>query len=70
MGGLGVGTGNSYTSLTIPFYPHWHIGGAFVIFFLAAVAGVLACVYMRVTAPAYFKKQTLTRGTPTLVPDE
>jgi len=25
---------------------------------------------MRVTAPAFFKKQTLTRGTPTLVPDE
>ena len=65
-----VGTANSYTSFKLPFYPDWHVGGAFVIFFLAAVAGVLACVYMRVTAPAYFKKQTLTRATPTLVPDE
>jgi len=65
-----VGTGNSYTSFKLPFYPDWHVGGAFVIFLLAAVAGVLACVYMRVTAPAYFKKQTLTRATPTLVPDK
>jgi hypothetical protein len=30
---------------------------------------VAGFVYMRVTAPAYFRKQTLTRGTPTLVPD-
>ena len=65
-----VGTANSYTSFKLPFYPNWHVGGSFVIFLLAAVAGVLACVYMRVTAPAYFKKQTLTRATPTLVPDK
>jgi amino acid transporter len=65
-----VGTQNSYTSLTLPFYPNWHIGGAFMIFFLSAVAGLLAAVYMRVTAPPYFKKQTLTRSTPTLVPDK
>jgi amino acid transporter len=65
-----VGTGNSYTSFTMPFYPYWHLGGAFVIFFLAAVAGLLAFAFMRLTAPAYFRKQTLTRSTPTLVPDE
>ena len=33
------------------------------------LAGVLGFVYMRVTAPAFFRKETLTRGTPTLVPD-
>ncbi len=65
-----VGTGNSYTSFKLPFYPNWHVGGSFTIFFLAAVAGIAACIYMRVTAPAYFKKQTLTRATPTLVPDK
>jgi hypothetical protein len=27
-------------------------------------------VYCRLTGPAFFKKQTLTRATPTLVPDE
>jgi hypothetical protein len=32
--------------------------------------GLLGFIFMRVTAPAFFKKQTLTRGTPTLVPDE
>ena len=36
----------------------------------AALVGVLGFVFMRVTAPAFFKKQTLTRGTPTLVPDQ
>jgi amino acid transporter len=65
-----VGTGNSYTSWTMPFPPHWHIGGAFMIIFLSAVAGLLALLYMRFSAPAFFKKETLTRATPTLVPDE
>jgi amino acid transporter len=64
-----VNTGNSYTSFTVPGI-HWQVGGTFVIAVLAALVGVLGFVYMRVTAPAYFKKQTLTRGTPTLVPDK
>jgi amino acid transporter len=63
-----VNTGNSYTSLTLPGI-HWQVGGTFVIAFLAALAGVIAFVFMRVTAPAFFRKQTLTRSTPTLVPD-
>jgi amino acid transporter len=65
-----VGTGNSYTSFKLPFYPNWHVGGAFMIIFLSALAGLLACTYMRLTAPAYFRKETLTRATATLVPDE
>jgi hypothetical protein len=48
---------------------HWQIGGIFIIAFLAALAGVLGFIFMRVTAPAFFRKETLTRGTPTLVPD-
>ena len=36
----------------------------------AALVGVLGFIFMRVTAPAFFKKQTLTRSTPTLVPDQ
>ncbi len=64
------GTRNSYTSWTLPFSPHWQIGGAFIIVFLAAVAGLIVYLYCRMTAPAYFKKQTLTRSTATLVPDE
>jgi amino acid transporter len=57
-----------YTFWTVPGL-HWQIGGIFIIAFLAALAGVLGFIFMRVTAPAFFRKQTLTRGTPTLVPD-
>ena len=41
-----------------------------MLFLLAALAGIAACIFMRVTAPAYFKKETLTRSTPSLVPDK
>jgi amino acid transporter len=64
-----VATGNSYTSWMLPFQPHWVIGGTFVIAFLSALAGLIVGIYSRVTGPAFFKKETLTRATPTLVPD-
>jgi amino acid transporter len=63
-----VATGDSYTSLTLPGI-HWQVGGTFVIAFLAALAGVIVFVIMRLIAPPFFKKQTLTRSTATLVPD-
>ncbi len=63
-----VATGDSYTSWKVPVL-HWVMGGAFVIIALSAVAGVLFFLYCRFTAPAFFKKETLTRATPTLVPD-
>jgi amino acid transporter len=64
-----VATQNSYTSWLMPFWPHWYIGGVFVIAFLSALAGLVCGIIMRFVRPAYFKKETLTRGTPTLVPD-
>jgi amino acid transporter len=64
-----INTGQSYTRYTVPGL-HWVIGGAFVVIFLSMIAGLLFYLYCRVTAPAFFKKQTLTRSTPTLVPDE
>jgi len=60
---------NSYTHWTVPGL-HWEIGGIFLIALGAAIVGVLGFTFMRLTAPAFFKKQTLTRGTPTLVPDQ
>jgi amino acid transporter len=60
---------NSLTSWTVPGLG-WHIGGIFLIALGAALVGLLAFIAMRITAPAFFKKQTLTRSTPTLVPDE
>jgi len=60
---------SGYTSWSMP-GTHWQIGGIFIIAFGAAIAGVLGFVFMRLTAPAFFRKQTLTRSTPTLVPED
>ncbi len=57
-----------YTFWTVPGL-HWEIGGIFLIAFFAAVAGVAGFFYMRATRPAFFRGETLTRSTPTLVPD-
>jgi amino acid transporter len=57
---------NSYTTWTVPVL-HWQIGGIFIISALAAVAGVIGFAFMRLTAPAFFHKETLTRTTPVLV---
>jgi amino acid transporter len=57
---------NSYTTWTVPVL-HWQIGGTFLIAALAALAGVIGFVYMRITAPAFFRKQTLTRTSPALM---
>jgi amino acid transporter len=64
-----VATANDFTMWTVPGL-HWQIGGAFVIAVGAAIAGVIFFVYCRVTGPAFFRKETLTRATPTLVPDD
>jgi amino acid transporter len=64
-----VATENSYTMWTMP-GTHWQIGGVFVIAFVSALAGLVAGIYMRFTSPVFFRKETLTSSTPTLVPDE
>ena len=63
-----VATANDFTMWTVPGI-HWQIGGAFVIFVVSALVGVAAYVYCRLANPSFFKKQTLTRTTQTLVPD-
>jgi amino acid transporter len=64
-----VASTNSYTSWLMPFWPHWYIGGVFVIAFLSGLVGLLVGIWVRFVMPAYFRKQTLTRATPTLAPD-
>jgi amino acid transporter len=59
---------NSYTKWTVPGL-HWQIGGSFLIAALAALAGMIGFVFMRVTAPAFFRRQTLTRATLVRIPD-
>jgi amino acid transporter len=63
-----VATGQSYTHWTVPGI-HWEIGGAFVIIMLSVIFGLGFYLYCRITAPAFFRGETLTRATPTLVPD-
>jgi amino acid transporter len=62
-------SGNSYTSWLMPFWPHWYIGGVFMIAFMSALLGLIAGIWMRFVSPSFFKKETLTRATPTLVPE-
>jgi amino acid transporter len=64
-----VNTANDFTMWTVPGL-HWQIGGAFVLAAGAALVGLIFFIYNRVLHPAFFKKETLTRATPTLVPDE
>jgi amino acid transporter len=59
---------NSYTMWTVPAL-HWRIGGSFIIAVLAALAGVIGFVFMRVTGPAFFRRETLTRAMPALAFD-
>ena len=41
----------------------------FIIAVLAALAGVIGFVFMHVTGPAFFRKETLSRTAPVLVVD-
>ncbi len=63
-----VAVGQPFTQWKMP-GTGWIIGGPFIIAFLAALVGVVGFLIMRFSAPAYFRKETLTRSTPTLVPD-
>jgi amino acid transporter len=62
-------TNNDYTFWTLPGI-HWQVGGPFVIAAGAAIFGVIFFAYNRITSPAFFRGETLTRATPTLVPDD
>ncbi len=64
-----VNTGNSFTTFTIPGL-HWQVGGVFVIVFVTTLIGVIIWAYLRISMPPFFKRQTLTRATPTLVEDK
>jgi hypothetical protein len=64
-----VASENDYTMWMVPGI-YWQIGGAFVIAIIAVLVGVACYIYCRITRPAFFMKQTLTRATPTLAPDK
>jgi len=62
-------SGQSYTSLKLPFAPHWDIGGVFMVFLVSALIGLVCAVAWRFAGPAFFRGETLNRSTPTLVPE-
>ncbi len=59
----------SYTSWHMPFSPHWIIGGVFLLGIGTFVLGLILMAIWRLRAPAFFRGETLTRETETLVPD-
>jgi amino acid transporter len=62
-------SGQSYTSLQLPFAPHWDIGGVFMVFLVSALIGLVCAVVWRFAGPSFFRGETLNRSTPTLVPE-
>jgi amino acid transporter len=64
------GPANSYTSWHLSFWPHWDIGGVFVIDIISLLVGVVLMVSYAAVRPAYFRGEVLNRDTPTLVPED
>jgi len=60
---------HSTTSWTMPFWPHWHMGGVFVIDMLAILVGLVIMIAYSRVRPAFFRGEVLNRDTPTLVPE-
>ncbi len=61
---------NSYTSWQMGFWPHWHIGGVFIIDAITVIIGVVLMVVYASLRPAFFRGEVLNRDTPTLVPED
>ena len=51
---------NSYTSWTLPFSPHWHIGGVFIIGVGVILLGLLFMLAFSTVAPAFFQRPSDT----------
>jgi amino acid transporter len=60
----------SYTGWQMPFSPHWHIGGVFLLGVGTFVIGIVLMFVWRAIAPPFFRGETLTKDSPTLVPDD
>jgi len=60
---------NSYTTWTIPFWPHWHMGGVFIIEVITVLIGAVSLIVFKRLRPAFFRGEVLNEDTPTLVPE-
>jgi len=61
---------NSYTSWTLPFSPHWQIGGIFLIDIGALILGIVLMFVYAALRPPYFRGEVLNESTATLVPED
>jgi amino acid transporter len=61
---------NSYTSWTLPFSPHWRIGGVFILDAGVLIVGIILMFVYRGLRPAFFRGEVLNRDTPTRVPED
>jgi amino acid transporter len=59
-----------YTSWSLPFPPHWQVGGIFVLGVSALVLGVILMLIYRAIAPDFFRGDILTVDTPVLVNED
>jgi amino acid transporter len=57
------------TYWTMPFPPHWQIGGVFLTGIGALLTGVVLMFIYRAVNPAVFRGETLNKDTPILVPE-
>jgi amino acid transporter len=58
-----------FTYWTLPFSPHWQVGGVFLTGIGSLVVGVVLMFVYRAVSPAFFRGDTLNKETPVLVPD-
>ena len=61
---------NSYTSWSLPFPPHWHIGGVFLLDVGGLLLGIILMYSYQAFRPAFFRGEVLNRDTPTRVPED
>ena len=61
---------NSYTSWTLPFPPHWQIGGIFLIDLGSLILGIVLMYVYAALRPPFFRGEVLNSSTSTLVPED
>jgi amino acid transporter len=61
---------NSYSTWKMPIWPHWYMGGTFVISIIPVFLGIVFMYTYRAIAPPFFRGEVLNASTPTLVPED
>ncbi len=59
-----------FTSWLMPFWPHWHIGGIFILGVGSMIVGVILMLIYRALRPPFFLGEVLNANTPVLAPED